>query len=175
MLRRFHRTVSSQKNYFLSVFLNFIFSSRHWCSCLSWLPQNTSSEDVVRAAKTVVESINQFTIKYRDICHELQVADIKWSGKLIPQKSLLHFKSNKDTDGFVADLTADTKVTNTMYQVKLVTSPSDAIYESSVLYDFNKNEFKVKISDISRVNKYGEQARCIYNENPELRKFCYCK
>lgn len=152
------------------------FIEPHWCSCLSWRALNdTTSEEVLRAAKAVIDSINKFTKDYRDICHELRLDEVKWSGKLIPQKSLLHFKSNKDTDGFLADLTANTKITNDMYQVKIITSPSNAIYESSVLYDFTANEFRVKLSDISRVNKYGEQARCIYKENPELRKFCYCK
>lgn len=152
------------------------FIEPHWCSCLSWRPLNdTSSEEVLRAAKAVIDTINKFTKDYREICDELRLDEVKWSGKLVPQKSLLHFKSNKDTDGFLADLSANTKVTNDMYQVKLITAPSKAIYESSVLYDFTSNEFRVKLSDISRVNKYGDQARCIYNENPELRKFCYCK
>lgn len=152
------------------------FIEPHWCSCLSWHALNdTSSEEVLRASKAVVETINKFTKDYRDICNELHLDEVKWSAKLIPQKSLLRFKTNKDTDGFLADMSANTKVTNDMYQVKIITRPSNAIYESSVLYDFVKNEFRVKLSDISRVNKYGEQARCIYNENPELRKFCYCK
>lgn len=152
------------------------FIEPHWCSCLSWRALNdTNSEEVLRASKAVVETINKFTQDNRDICHELHVDEVKWSAKLIPQKSLMSFKTNKDVDGFLADLSAQTKVTYDMYQVKIITNPSNAIYESSVLYDFTANEFRVKLSDISRVNKYGEQARCIYTENPELRKFCYCK
>lgn len=171
------------------------FIEPHWCSCLSWKALNdTTSEEVLRASKAVLDTINKFTKDYRDICEELQLDEVKWSAKLIPQKGLLHFKSNRDTDGFLADLSANTKVTNDMYQVQLTTSPSNAIYESSVLYDLVANEFHVKLSDISRVNKYGEQvriwrnnlnrrqlnyylfqARCIYKENPELRKYCYCK
>lgn len=136
------------------------FIEPHWCSCLSWKALNdTSSEEVLRASKAVLDTINKFTKDYRDICEELRLDEVKWSGKLIPQKGLLHFKSNKDTDGFLADLSANTKVTNEMYQVKIIASPSNAIYESSVLYDFALNEFHVKLSDISRVNKYGEQVR----------------
>lgn len=127
------------------------------------------------AAKAVIDTINHFTYEYRDVCQELNVSEILSSAQLKPQKSLLHFKSNKDTDGFLADLSGKTKVLNDMYQVKIVVKPSLAIYESSILYDFNENKYRVKISDISRINKYGEQARCIYNENPELRKFCFCK
>ena len=152
------------------------FIEPHWCSCLSWKALNdTTSEEVLRASKAVIDTINKFTKDYRNICAELRIDEVKWSAKLIPQKSLLHFKTNKDADGFLADLSANTKVTNEMYQVKIITSPSNAIYESSVLYDFSENEFRVKLSDISRVNKYGDQARCIYDKNPELRKFCFCR
>lgn len=148
----------------------------HWCSCLSWSPLNdTSSEEVLRAANAIIDTINRYTKDFRDICEPLTVDKVVWSAKLIPQKSLLNFKTNKDTDGFLADLSADTKVTNEMYQINIIASPSQAIYESSVLYDFHKNVFRVKVSDISRTNKYGNQASCIYDQNPELRKFCYCK
>jgi hypothetical protein len=148
----------------------------HWCSCLSWRSLNdTTSEEVLRAANAVIDTVNKYTHDYRKVCSTLTLKEVKWSAKLIPQKSLLNFKTNSDTDGFLADLTANTKVTNEMYQVKLVTNPSDAIYESTVLYDFVSNVFRVKISDVSRINKYGNQARCIMTENPELRKYCYCK
>jgi hypothetical protein len=59
--------------------------------------------------------------------------------------------------------------------VKLITKPNDAIYEASVFYDLKIDRFQVKIGDISRINKYGQQANCIYLKNPELRKFCSCK
>lgn len=148
----------------------------HWCSCSPWHELNdTTSEEVLRAANAVIDTINKFTLESREICEKLSLKEVVWSAKLIPQKSLLSFKTNKDTDGFLADLSADTKLTNEIYQVKIVTSPSQGIYESSVLFDFVNNIFRVKISDISRINKYGSQANCIYDKNPELRKFCYCK
>lgn len=147
----------------------------HWCSCSNFVSLNdTTSEEVLRAANAVIETINKFTKDFRTICETLTLKEVVWSAKLIPQKSLLNFKSNKDTDGFLADLSADTKVTNEMFQVKLITNPSEAIYESTVLYDFVNNVFRVKISDVSRINKYGNQASCIMDRNPELRKFCYC-
>lgn len=95
--------------------------------------------------------------------------------KLLPQTSLLRFKKNKDTEGFIPDMEEGaTRVTHTMYQVKFVTAPNDAIYEASAFYDLKENKFLVKIGDVSRINKYGDQAWCIYDENPEIRKFCSC-
>lgn len=98
-----------------------------------------------------------------------------WAAKLIPHSSLVRFKGNKDADGFLASFSDSTKINNEMYQVKIVVRPGGAIYEASVVHHIFENNFKVKISDISRVNQYGSQARCIMDLNPELRKFCYCK
>jgi hypothetical protein len=153
------------------------FIEPHWCSCLQWKPLNdTNSEEVLRAANAVIDTINKFTNEDRDLCEPLKLKEVMWSAKLTPQRALINFKSNKDKDGFEPDLSArDTKVTNEMYQVKIVTSPSDAIYEASVIYDFVSNTFRVKISDVSRINKYGSQAFCIMEKNPELRKYCYCR
>lgn len=148
------------------------------CSCLEWVElSDKTSEEVFRAANTVVDFINKYTLGYRDLCHQLTLGEINkgWSAKLTPHKTLLNFKQNKDFDGFMPDLSSDTKIVNEMYQVKIITEPGKAIYEASVTHNLLENEFHVKLSDISRVNKYGNQARCIYEKNPELRKYCYCK
>lgn len=87
----------------------------------------------------------------------------------------MRFKENKDFDGFLADLSTNTKVSSEMYQVKIVVKPGKSIFEASVLHDLRENVFRVKLWDISRVNKYGSQANCIMNTDPELRKYCYCK
>lgn len=148
----------------------------HWCSCLAWQTLNDTSSNIVqRAAKAVIDEINKLTHGYRESCYLLRLNEVKWAAILAPQENLLHFKSSSDVDGFEADLSAQTKVDHGMYQLKIVTSPSYGIYEATVFHDTNSNEFHVKVSDISRINVYGGQARCIYSENPELRKFCYCK
>jgi hypothetical protein len=147
----------------------------HWCSCLNWIEISNSTDEVLRSANAVVDFINKYTQNYRSICEKLTLDNVMWSGKLSPHKNLLQFKQNKDTDGFVPDLSSDTKIESEMYQVKFMVNPSKGIYEASVSHNVQTNEFKIKLSDISRVNKYGDQASCIYQENPELRKYCYCK
>lgn len=130
---------------------------------------------MVRAANAVIDTINAFTKPYRSICEPFNLTEIMWAAKLIPHSSLVRFKGNKDADGFLASFSDSTKVNNEMYQVKIVVRPGGAIYEGSVVHHIYENYFKVKISDISRVNQYGSQARCIMDLNPELRKFCFCK
>lgn len=148
----------------------------HWCVCLNWHQINdTQNEYVLRAARSVVEQINDFTKKDINKCARLYLHEIKWAAKLAPHDNLMRFKQNKDFDGFLADLSSNTKVSSEMYQVKIIVKPGKSIFEASVLHDLKENSFRVKMSDISRVNKYGSQAECVLNSDPELRKYCYCK
>ena len=148
----------------------------HWCSCLNWRVLNDSSlEPVHKSAMSIIDYINKYTEPYRDLCATLWRDEITWAANLSPHENLVKFKSNRDLDGFLADLSSEnTVVDHEMYQVKIVTNPGKAIFEGSVVHDIKNNQFIVKLSDISRINKYGSQARCIYDKNPELRKYCYC-
>lgn len=148
----------------------------HWCVCLNWHQINdTQNENVLKASHAVVDQINLFTKDNRDLCEPLYLHEIKWAAKLSPHDNLLRFKQSKDGDGFIADLSSKTDVSSEMYQVKIITKPGKSIFEASVLHNLHKNEFKVQMTDISRVNKYGDQASCILEMYPELRKYCYCK
>lgn len=88
---------------------------------------------------------------------------------------MLQFKTNSDRDGFLADMTGQTLVRDEMYQLQLVTEPGEGLFEASVSYSLHTFSATTKLTDISRVNKYGDQARCIYDRDPELRKYCYCR
>lgn len=122
-----------------------------------------------------MSKLNELTVAHRDKCAVLRLHKIKWAAKLAPHDNLLRFKQNKDFDGFLPDLTSiTTKVRSEMYQLKLIVNPGQSIFEASVTHDLLTNEFAVKAADISRVNKYGSQAECILESEPELRKYCYC-
>lgn len=149
----------------------------HWCACLNWETiEDTSSEEVFRSAMAIVDFINKYTERHRSLCATLSLDEITWAAKLSPHEDLVKFKQNKDTDGFLADFSSTkTKIAHDMFQVKLVTNPGKAIFEGSVLHDISNGQYRVKLSDISRINKYGSQANCIYDRDPEMRKYCYCK
>lgn len=49
--------------------------------------------------------------------------------RLMPNEDLLKYKNVKDKDGFVPDLSGNTKAAFAHYQIKLGTEPGDAIYE----------------------------------------------
>ncbi|EFN88497.1 uncharacterized protein LOC105191780 [Harpegnathos saltator] len=151
------------------------FIEPHWCACLGWQEILTDDINVIAAVNYFVQFLNNYTVDHRDICEILHLNEILWAAKLIPTKGLLDFRKSGDQDGFVGDFSAKTKVTTEIYQVKVRTTPGKALFEASITHDLMKNTFHTKISDVSRINMYGSQARCVENSLFHLRKYCYCK
>lgn len=150
----------------------------HWCVCLNWRPINdTQDETVLKVARSVVKAINDLTDASKTLCERLYLHEIKWAAKLAPHDNLLRFKQTIDGDGFQAELSSNRMpvIATEMYQVKIVVRPGNSIFEASVQHQIKDDQFVVEATAISRVNKYGNQAACILDINPELRKYCYCK
>lgn len=146
----------------------------HWCSCLQWTDIKSFDNRAIRAAITVTDHINKLTLNFREICAQLKVERIVWVGKMAPSDNLVQFQAASDRDGYLGSFD-ETRKSSPIYQVKLVTKPGNGIYEATVQYDPVSRGYVVDTAHISRVNKYGDQADCIYARDPELRKFCYCK
>lgn len=147
----------------------------HWCACLDWESVDRNDPVVIGAARSFINKINKYNSKYTDECSKLELSEVLWAARLVPSGALRKFRSSKDADGFVADLTGDTQVTRVVYQVKLIATPGEGIFEASLSYDISQEEYFLKVEDVSRINQYGSQARCIENTQEQLRKFCYCK
>ncbi|XP_011197023.1 uncharacterized protein Lly_3 [Zeugodacus cucurbitae] len=152
----------------------------HWCACLNWqrLSLNESEPHtpvLLKAADSIVRTINDLTNSYRHLCAPLELVHINWALRLHPHKELLSYKQNSDKDGYVADLSDKMHINEELYQLQIVVAPGQSLYEASVSYDLKTFEMQTKTTEISRVNKYGDQANCIYERNPEIRKYCYCR
>lgn len=147
----------------------------HWCSCLSLNFLNNTLPVIKRAANAIVDRINAYTHLER-MCSRLTLANISWAGKLVPHQTLLRFKQNLDLDGYLADLRSPspTQITKELYQLQVIVTPGQSIFEASLVHDLIADKFSVNISDVSRINMYGKQAECIMEKNPDLRKFCFC-
>lgn len=147
----------------------------HWCACIEWTNITIVSPIVNQLAEVFIETLNNYTESHRDICERWKLSETEWALKMAPNENLLKFYKNADADGFVPDLSAKMKVSSNIYQIKVVLEPGNAIFEASITHYLSKNKMEVKMSDISRVNMYGSQARCVETTYPNLRKYCYCK
>ncbi|KAK6025167.1 hypothetical protein OSTOST_08943, partial [Ostertagia ostertagi] len=65
----------------------------------------------------------------------------------------------------------DARRSKAQYRVTVEAKPSGALLEALLKYDRAHNTSTV-YRNVNRVNAYGNQSSCVYDQ--ELRKFCYC-
>lgn len=147
----------------------------HWCACIDWENITISSPIVEKLVQVFVNTLNNYTESHRDICEPWKISKTEWALKMTVNENLIKFNKNADLDGFVPDLSATMKINSNTYQIKAILEPGNAIFEASITHQLNSNKMILRMSDVSRVNMYGKQARCVEDKYPHLRKYCYCK
>lgn len=147
----------------------------HWCTCLTWTKMDTGDPKVKRSVAALLTTINNQTQSQRAKCETLALQEVRLAVRYAPNESVLKFKQSADNDGYVADLSDKMKANYEMYQVTISTKPGEAEYEATVTHLLKNDTYTLKLTDISRINKYGNQPHCIMAEFPLLRPYCYCK
>ncbi|XP_059150959.1 uncharacterized protein LOC131937493 [Physella acuta] len=134
----------------------------HWCACLAW--QNVSSADpfVQNVTKFAVGYINSLTSAFRSECAELNIENVTESLILKSRKELLKHSKYKNSNDM------------TLFQLTFFTTPGHGHFEVTVTYDNVRDTMAISEREISRINKYGNDAACIYNKNNDIRPYCYC-
>lgn len=151
--------------------------SAHYCTCLEWQEVQDPNKDelVLGAAQFVVDKFNEKT--WQDLpgaCANLTVHKILSARHLQPNEKLLAFKESLDYDNFFPDLSDNSSVAAIIYQVHFHTMPGPGDWEVSVTYFTELRRYAMSLDSVSRLNKYGTQARCVIDEFPHLRMYCYC-
>ncbi|VDN24009.1 unnamed protein product [Cylicostephanus goldi] len=104
----------------------------HWCTCLNWKNALSTTEDKEISRKLAVAVVDVINGQLKDVSHlcaTLSLQKLLDAKKLVSNENLLKYKNVKDKDGFVPDLSGDTKIAFAHYQIKLRTKPGNAIYE----------------------------------------------
>ncbi|EYB84592.1 hypothetical protein Y032_0314g2249 [Ancylostoma ceylanicum] len=107
----------------------------HWCTCLNWQDAMGTPEDKEisqQLALAIVGVINKQLKDVLHLCAKLSLKELLGAKKLVPNEGLLKYKNVKDKDGFVPDLSGNTKTAFAHYQIKLRTTPGNAIYEAGL-------------------------------------------
>ncbi|GMR48998.1 hypothetical protein PMAYCL1PPCAC_19193 [Pristionchus mayeri] len=150
----------------------------HWCTCLDWKEALRSEEDKqvsYEVAEAIVQAFNEQLQNELKVCSPLKLKGIEYAKKLVPKEDLLKLGARpKDTDGFVPDLTGNTKTTYAHYQIKLSTTPGRGVYEVTVLFDFLTRHLTLDLSSVSHVSPYGDDPHCIIDRNYFLATYCVC-
>lgn len=107
------------------------------------------------------------------LCSRLQLHEVLSAYQKIASVKVAQYLGSADVHGrrpvFSRDSTTFDKC---LYHVQLRTVPGKGLFEASVSFDGDKYQV---IGEISRINLYGEQPRCILDKSPHLRKYCLCK
>ena len=127
-----------------------------------WNYRAVYKNDVIEATLFTIQSMNQIIKIAADLCTELSLKQI-----------------------ISAEVLAKGK--NQFYKIQFITRPNNGIYESMLIneyvekYEFKSEKYSIfSRNDISRIDSYGEQPKCISNfeKNPaellDIRKFCFC-
>ncbi|KAK3095871.1 hypothetical protein FSP39_020161 [Pinctada imbricata] len=148
--------------------------SSHWCACLNWDPVSKMDGAVQRSAKSVLKFINTLTKKYRQKCHHLILQNITNAQFISANPNIVRFRGSSDLDGRHANFSNSEMPQHVLYQITLMTSPGNAVFEATVRYDRKSDDYRVNGHEISRINAYGNSADCIIHVAPQLRQYCYC-
>ena len=149
---------------------------QHWCPCVQWSTVHHKHEHLQKAAITAINHINDLVFHESlgaERCSELKLSKFIRAEVETPTTQVLKFfESGKD--GYEPKYSSH-KIQpkdRCSYQITFITLPNNGVFEASVHYVYGR--FLVKGS-ISRINKYGDQPKCIANLLPHLRKYCHCK
>lgn len=150
--------------------------AEHYCPCVKWKEIDTRGDHVHGSAKAVVDHVNNLTASNplgSSLCSRLQLHEVLSAYQKIASVKVAQYLGSADVHGrrpvFSRDSTTFDKC---LYHVQLRTVPGKGLFEASVSFDGDKYQV---IGDISRINLYGEQPRCILDKSPHLRKYCLCK
>ena len=152
----------------------------HWCPCLQFTPKNTTDPGIISIANVVVDYINvNITGKIplaKSMCAVLELVNVKRAGERLPNESVRRFRQTAQNSkciecDVILDKSDKLLAKSTAYEIVFTTKPGDGVFEASVTV---KNNTTMVNPDISRLNRYGTQPRCIQKQYPFLRKYCYC-
>ena len=125
----------------------------HWCTCHQPVAVDVMSPVIVQAALQITSFINVLLDVANDKCEKLVLEEIKdalylWPGNI------------KDSPSVQS------------YLVTAILSPGNGLFEATLQYDSGTKEMVLQ-GEPSRINKYGDQGKCIKQHS--LQKYCFCR
>ena len=147
----------------------------HWCVCMRSVTLPTDHAHARNAAAEVLTKINSMTSGERAICAELKLTSIIRAEQLFGVSNVVRFEGSKDLHGRVPQFSRENiELIEEFYQVVVETSPNQGRYEVTVMYLTSERRYLVNEKEISRIDVYGDQPRCLVDRLPHLRQFCFC-
>ncbi|KAM7356192.1 uncharacterized protein ACRADG_001998 [Cochliomyia hominivorax] len=129
----------------------------HWCTCTPFQAMKTGSSEMQNLTKLVINKMNDFL---KDNGYEKKCAPLTFKKNVEANlKMELHQDSNK--------------MQKQTYRMNFKVMPNEAEFDATFVYDNLNKNISIDVTEISRLNIYAEDAKCIDNNNI-VKKFCIC-
>lgn len=142
----------------------------HWCTCADHRQLPADDGRSRRAAEAVVDAVNSATERHRQQCAPLsvqRVLECQWL-VLNEQADAYEERTGKALDDGASPFD------ESYLQLAVVTSPSSAVFEATVLHDRLKGTFTLTAAGAIRVSAVPEASRhCL--DDPAAMHYCECR
>lgn len=139
----------------------------HWCACFEWTQVPWSDPAFAQTIRTVADFVHDRVSE--DVkCAKRTVASIEWVMRYNFQKQII--QQSYTENGF--DNFANTSIE--FYQVRFIMRPGRAIFEGTVTLLKKLHAYVTTEREVSRIDSYSDEAKCVSASRPDLSKYCYC-
>lgn len=145
----------------------------HWCVCLNWTDVPRSDNIYEKVPIALANFINKLLAE-SDKCETRSLVSTEWVKRENVNDQVTKF-IDVNTENYVPIFDESATSSIEFYQVKIVMSPKNATFESTITYVRHLDEILISEQLISRVNAYGAEPKCVMKTHPHLNKYCYCK
>lgn len=144
-----------------------------YCICQTDKAIDIKEPMVQRAASYLVEHTNTLLKSYQDKCAILKLKQVKEARMSAPNQKVMSGRRPPRSRLFPVR-EYDSGVSRGVYlnyAIMVKVEPSGAILEATARHFFVDDSIQI-VSDVNRLNKYGNQSVCI--KDAVARKYCYC-
>ena len=130
----------------------------HWCTCTPYRRLDSHSAAMQNITKLVIKEMNAYLNR------------LGYGKKCAP----LEFKGNEEANLMLElhDVNPKDKDMQT-YRMNFEINPNEALFDATLIYNRQNNSIIIDVPEISRLNVYAEDAKCI-TDNNIVKKFCIC-
>lgn len=140
----------------------------HWCACFEWTPVSWNDPAFAQSVRAV-EDFVQDRVAQDVKCAKRTLASIEWVMRYDLEKQPVQ---QSYTENALDDVT---NTTIEFYQVRMVMRPGRAIFVGTVTLLKKLHAYVTTEREISRIDSYSDEAKCVSATRPHLSKYCYCK
>ncbi|KAI6189656.1 hypothetical protein M3Y97_00032200 [Aphelenchoides bicaudatus] len=144
-----------------------------YCICQTDKPIDVNEPLVQRAASELVKHTNKLLEPYHDKCATLKLKQINGARVSAPNQKVMAGR-RATRSRFLPMLeygSGTSRGVYVNYALMIEVQPNGALLEATARHYFNDDSIQI-VSDINRINKYGNQSVCV--KDAIARKYCYC-